>query len=106
MRESASPTGVSTGLEFTTPISSSDVRFGACVRLARTDATCGSPRPTTTISPSCNSLAPATAMISVVRIGSKYLPIDAEPLLIPEDRVGPQRFEPARAAGLFQVFGE
>src|SRR5438067_856538 len=67
MRESARPTGVCSGRILATPISSSGVRLGACVAFARKQATCGKPIPTTTVSPSFNSRAPAAAMISVAR---------------------------------------
>src|SRR5438093_8256852 len=62
---SAKPTAVSMGAGFITPISSRAVNRGACVRCASTVATCGNPRPTTTVWPSRSSLAPAVAMISV-----------------------------------------
>src|SRR2546430_4565647 len=53
-----------------TPISSSEVNVGACVRLASTHVTWGRPIPTTATSPSWSSLAPAAAMISVARIST------------------------------------
>src|ERR1051326_346010 len=68
MRESARPTGVSLGRIFATPISSSGVNPGACVDWARKHATCGKPMPTTTVSPSFSSRAPAATMISVARM--------------------------------------
>src|SRR5262245_6232214 len=68
MRESASPTGVSLGCILATPISKSGVRLGACVLMARKHATCGKPMPTTTVSRSFSSRAPAATMLSVARI--------------------------------------
>src|SRR5215510_8395893 len=64
IRASAKPTAVSIGRMFMTPISRRALSPGACDRFARTQATCGNPRPTTTTSPSRSSLAPAVAIIS------------------------------------------
>src|ERR1700687_350921 len=94
MRESASPTGVSLGRILATPISSSGVRLGACVALARKQAICGRPMPTTTISPSLSSRAPAATMISVARISD---------ISVAQDRIGFEGREMLRPAGLFEI---
>src|SRR5512139_3911860 len=94
MRESASPTGVWIGRMLATPISSSGVRFGACVLLARKHATCGRPMPTTTVSESRSSRAPAATMISVARIS---------PISIATRRIGPQAIHLGRTAGLLEI---
>src|SRR5262245_12441306 len=96
MRESASPTGVCTGRILATPISSSGVKFGACVLLARKQATCGKPMPTTTVSRSFSSRAPAAAMISVARMSV---------ISIPAHRIGLQPIEMGRAASLGEIRG-
>src|SRR5882672_488537 len=95
MRESASPTGVSLGRILATPISSSGVRPGACVALARKHAICGRPIPTTTVSPSLSSCAPAVTMISVARISN---------ISITQNRIGLERCEVRKPAGFFEVF--
>src|SRR6185312_697751 len=94
MRESARPTGVSWGRILATPISSSGVRPGACVALARKQATCGRPMPTTTTSPSLSSRAPAATMISVARMSS---------ISIAQHRIGLQRCEMGGSARLLQI---
>ena len=73
IRQSARPTAVSMGLIFITPISRRALSLGACVRLARTHATCGNPSPTTTTSPSRSSLAPAAAIISEARTSDIFV---------------------------------
>src|SRR5436305_13925973 len=95
MRESATPTGVSLGRILATPISSRGVRAGAWVDLARKQAICGRPMPTTTVSPSLSSRAPAATMISVARISD---------ISIAQDRIGLQAFEMRQAAGSFEIF--
>src|SRR6267154_385622 len=95
MRESASPTGVSLGRILATPISSSGVRAGAWVALARKQATCGRPMPTTTASPSLSSCAPAATMISVARISD---------ILVAQNRIGLEPREMLRPAGFFEIF--
>src|SRR5882672_5013259 len=95
MRESASPTGVSFGRILATPISSSGVRAGAWVALARKQAICGRPMPTTTVSPSLSSRAPAATMISVARISD---------ILVAQDRIGFERRKMREAAGFFEIF--
>src|SRR5215831_6042150 len=94
MRESASPTGVSTGRILATPISSSGVRLGACVAFARKHAICGRPMPTTTVSPSLSSCAPATTMISVARMSL---------ISVAEKPFGLERLEVFQAATAFEV---
>src|SRR5262245_34995763 len=94
MRESARPTGVCMGRMLATPISRSGVRFGACVLLARKQATCGSPMPTTTVSESLSSRAPAAAMISVARISL---------MSITAHRIGLQPLEMLRDDGLGEI---
>src|SRR5262249_29246008 len=54
----------------------SALNLGACVRLARTQATWGNPRPTTTTSPSCSSLAPAAAIISLARTSGMVVSLE------------------------------
>src|SRR5258707_2736099 len=95
MRESASPTGVSFGRILATPISSSGVRPGACVALARKQAICGRPMPTTTVSPSLSSCAPAATMISVARISD---------ISIAQDRIGLEARKMGKPARLFEIF--
>src|SRR6266567_653425 len=95
MRESASPTGVSLGRILATPISSSGVRPGAWVALARKQATCGRPMPTTTVSPSLSSCAPAATMISVARMSD---------ISIAQDRIGFEPREVCEPAGFFEIF--
>src|SRR5258706_2603399 len=95
MRESASPTGVSLGRILATPISSSGVRPGACVALARKQAICGRPMPTTTVSPSLSSRAPAATMISVERISD---------ISIAQDRIGLEACEMRKPASFFEIF--
>src|ERR1700704_886939 len=95
MRESARPTGVSLGRILATPISSSGVRAGACVALARKQAICGRPMPTTTVSPSLSSCAPAVTMISVARISD---------ISITQNRIGLERCEMRKSAGFFEIF--
>src|SRR5882757_8436897 len=95
MRESARPTGVSLGRILATPISSSGVRPGAWVALARKQATCGRPMPTTTVSPSLSSCAPAATMISVARISD---------ISISQNRIGLERCEVRKPAGFFEIF--
>src|SRR5579872_1125491 len=90
MRESARPTGVCIGRILATPISSNGVSAGACVAFARKQATCGSPIPTTTVSPSFSSRAPAAAMISVARI---CISVAESPFCL-------QRGEPLHVSGL------
>src|SRR2546423_8365591 len=94
MRESASPTGVSLGRILATPISSRGVRPAACVALARKQAICGRPMPTTTISPSLSSCAPAATMISVARISD---------ISVAQDRIGFERREMRKTAGFFEI---
>src|SRR5437016_14299303 len=94
MRESASPTGVSLGRILATPISSSGVKAGAWVALARKQAICGRPMPTTTISPSLSSCAPAATMISVARISD---------ISVAQDRIGLQGREMRKPAGFFEI---
>src|SRR5262249_23807400 len=77
-----------------TPISRSGVNPGACVPLARKQATCGSPMPTTTTSRSLSSRAPAAAMISVARIST---------ISISQRRIGLELFELRRAADLLEI---
>src|SRR5258706_5207358 len=95
MRESARPTGVSTGLILAMPISRSGVRPGACVALARKQAICGRPMPTTTVSPSLSSRAPAATMISVARISD---------ISVAQDRIGLESRKMRQAAGFFEIF--
>src|SRR5437773_2283028 len=94
MRESASPTGVSLGRILATPISSSGVRLGAWVALARKQAICGRPMPTTTISRSLSSCAPAATMISVARISD---------ISVAQDRIGLERREMPKSGGFFEI---
>src|SRR5690349_5524401 len=94
MRESASPTGVCRGRILATPISSSGVRPGACVALARKQAICGRPMPTTTTSPSLSSRAPAATMISVARMSD---------ISVAQRRIGFEGFKMGEAAGLLQI---
>src|SRR6266550_8814781 len=94
MRESASPTGVSLGRILATPISSSGVRAGACVALARKQAICGRPMPTTTVSPSLSSCAPAATMISGARISD---------ISVALDRIGLQGRQMPKSGGLFEI---
>src|SRR5258705_977317 len=95
MRESARPAGVSFGRILATPISSSGVRPGAWVALARKQAICGRPMPTTTVSPSLSSCAPAATMISVARIWD---------ISIAQDRIGLEACEMRKPAGFFEIF--
>src|SRR5258705_8580728 len=94
MRESARPTGVCRGRILATPISSRGVNPGACVLLARKHATCGRPMPTTTISLSRSSRAPAATMISVARI-----PV----ISVTQHRIGLEAFQMPKAAYFFQI---
>src|SRR5215213_1589612 len=94
MRESARPTGVWIGRIFATPISNNGVKFGACVLLARKQATCGNPMPTTTVSESLSSRAPAATMISVARISV---------ISIAAHRIGFQPLQMRAAAGLREI---
>src|ERR1700675_3015182 len=95
MRESASPTGVSLGRILATRISSRGVRLDAWVALARKQAIWGKPMPTTTVSPSLSSCAPAATMISVARISD---------ISIAQDRIGFERCKVREAAGFFEIF--
>src|SRR5258705_1235921 len=94
MRESARPTGVSLGRILATPISSSGARPGAWVALARKQAICGRPMPTTTISPSLSSCAPAATMISVARISD---------ISIAQDRIGLEGRKMFKVTGFFEI---
>src|SRR6185437_15330333 len=68
------------------------VNPGACVALAKKHATWGNPIPTTTVSPSFSSRAPAAAMISVERIS----------ISVAEYPFSPQRRDMRESARLFE----
>src|ERR1700704_1126857 len=94
MRESARPTGVCSGRILATPISRRGVKPGACVPLARKQATCGRPMPTTTISESLSSRAPAATMISVAQISL---------ISVTQHRIGLETFQMPKPPHLFQI---